>query len=175
MSIRCKLAKPASLHAQAFAQAFRDYEQAGEQKYVDMYASGIKNFDAYILSLSNLEDGIALPDGWVPETVRWLMNNERQIVGIIRVRHRLTPFLEESIGHIGYDVPPSCRKNGWGHQCMNYAIDIARNLNLSEVLITCDADNTASKRIIERSGAKFQNEIIPAGQSHFVRRYWLEL
>ncbi len=166
---------PQLTYAEAFANAYSDYFQANEQKYIDLYAPGVKDFPTYMKWLSDLEKGINLPDGWVPETTRWLINSEKQIAGFIRVRPRLTPPLEEEIGHIGYDVPPTERKKGYGRCCLKVASEIAKELGLQKALVTCDSDNLGSKRIIESAGAQLENEIIPKGQSYSVCRYWLEI
>jgi predicted acetyltransferase len=118
--------QPQLIYAEAIADAHADFCSVGEQKYIDLYEPAVKDFAAYIIWMQDLEKGINLPDGWVPETTRWLINS-------------------------------------------------AKELGLGKVLVTCDADNIASKRIIETAGAQFENEIIPKGQSYAVRRYWLTI
>ena len=59
---------PQPAYAEAFANAYSDYCQAKEQKWIDYYLPGINNFTAYVKELSDLEEGINLPEGWVPET-----------------------------------------------------------------------------------------------------------
>ncbi len=48
--------------------------------------------------------GINLPEGWVPASTWWLVRNNQVVIGTISLRHKLTPFLEEEGGHIGYSV-----------------------------------------------------------------------
>ena len=48
--------------------------------------------------------GVGLPDGWVPATKYILVNDEGDYVGIFNLRHRLTDFLRNGPGHIGYGV-----------------------------------------------------------------------
>jgi predicted acetyltransferase len=148
MKPKYKVVSPQSVYIEAFSKAYSDYDEAKEQKWTDFYKPGIDDFNTYIAWLSDLEKGINLPEGWVSESTRWLINDRQDIVGFTRLRHKLTPYLEESIGHIGYDVPPSYRKKGYGRVCLEIAIDLAKEIGLEKVLITCDSDNIGSKRII---------------------------
>lgn len=134
MNVEHIVAPPQLGYAEAFANAYFDYYKANEQKWIDLYAPGIKDFTAYITWLSDLEKGVNLPEGWVPETTRWLINGQKEIAGFARLRHSLTPFLEEAIGHIGYDVPPSQRRKGYGRCCLQVAINIAKNIGFRKKL-----------------------------------------
>lgn len=49
------------------------------------------------------------------------------------------------------------------------------NVNLGKVLITCDDDNIASKRIIENNGGIFESQILKEENQKQLRRYWIAL
>jgi predicted acetyltransferase len=55
--------------------------------------------------LDDARDGSPGPDGFVPSTNLWWVQGE-QYLGRVQLRHRLTPFLREFGGHIGYYVVP---------------------------------------------------------------------
>lgn len=138
------------------------------------YEPALADFDAYLRELASYARGVGLPDGHVPQTTYWgLVGGE--IVGSIRLRHRLTPDLEVEGGHIGYDVRPSRRGRGYATQMLALVLDRAREMDLARVLITCDADNIASARVIQKNGGR------PAGQTRSpesgldVLRFWIEL
>ena len=60
---------------------------------------------------------------------------------------------------------------------LRLALGKARGLGLERVLITCDDDNAASARVIEKNSGKLQ-DIIENGVSDdkvITRRYWIEL
>ncbi|MGM1045119.1 MAG: GNAT family N-acetyltransferase [Bacillota bacterium] len=56
-------------------------------------------------------------------------------------------------GHIGYVIRPSERSKGYGKLLLKQLISMAKDKQISKVLLTCDEDNAASRRIIESNGA----------------------
>src|SRR5262249_5427458 len=76
----------------------------------------------------------------------------------LNIRHRLTPWLLERGGHIGYDVRPSARNNGYATSMLGDSLPIARRLSIADVLVTCDVDNSASRRVIEKNGGQLEDE-----------------
>jgi predicted acetyltransferase len=55
------------------------------------------------------------------------------------------------------------------------ALEKAREIGLRRVLITCDATNIASRKIIEANGGQLQDERLLPGRTIPTRRYWVEL
>jgi predicted acetyltransferase len=106
------------------------------------------------------------PDGWVPCTNLWWTAGD-EYLGRLAIRHRLTPWLLEQGGHIGYDVRPTARRLGHATAMLAAALPIARALGIDRVLVTCDADNVASKRTIEKNGGVFED------QRGIKLRYWI--
>jgi predicted acetyltransferase len=111
----------------------------------------------------------ARPAGWVPSTTLWYVEGERREVflGRLSIRHRLTPRLLEWGGLIGYDVRPSARRRGHATAMLRAALPVARRLGLERVLLTCDHDNVASRRVIEANGGVFEDQ---RGEK---LRYWI--
>jgi predicted acetyltransferase len=97
------------------------------------------------------------PPGWVPCTTLWYVDGS-QYLGRLAIRHRLTPWLLERGGHIGYDVRPSVRNNGYATTMLGDALPVAKRLGIADVLVTCDVDNTASRRVIEKNGGQLEDE-----------------
>jgi predicted acetyltransferase len=105
---------------------------------------------AALLRAQAHEDG-PLPDGFVPHTTLWLVDGS-DYFGRIATRHRPTPARRERGGHIGSDVRPSARRRGHATAMLGEALPIANALGIDLALLTCDEDNTASRKIIERHG-----------------------
>jgi predicted acetyltransferase len=92
----------------------------------------------------------------VPVTELWFVDGDSYI-GAVVIRHRLTPELRKEGGHIGFHVVPSERRRGYAKQMLAQTLERCRALGLSEVLITCDVGNTASRRVIEANGGVLQS------------------
>lgn len=91
----------------------------------------------------------------VPKTHLWAIA-EDHFVGRISIHHRLTDALRREGGHIGYDTVPSFRGRGVATEMLRLALPIARELGLTAVLLTCDDDNAASVRVIEKNGGTLE-------------------
>jgi predicted acetyltransferase len=55
-------------------------------------------------------------------------------------------------GHIGYAVVPEKRGRGYAKVALAHILPVARAERFSRVMITCDADNAISRRVIEANG-----------------------
>jgi predicted acetyltransferase len=97
------------------------------------------------------------PAGYVPCTTYWWVA-DRAYLGRLAIRHRLTPRLREVGGHIGYDVRPSARRRGHATAMLAAALPLAAAFGIDAALITCDAANVASRRVIEVNGGRFEDE-----------------
>jgi predicted acetyltransferase len=97
------------------------------------------------------------PTGWVPSTYLWYVDGAI-FLGRLSIRHRLTQWLHDYGGHIGYDVRPSARRRGHATEMLRQALPWCRKLRIDPALVTCDLDNVASRKVIERAGGKFDDE-----------------
>jgi predicted acetyltransferase len=134
------------------------------------------DFDADLRNALNYAKGIGLTDGWVPAHTFWLVRDQKTILGVLQLRHSLTPFLEREGGNIGYSVRPSERGKGYATKILALALDEARRLGMKRVLITCDKENVASARVVQKNGGRLENEVasrVPGRE--FTQRYWIEL
>jgi predicted acetyltransferase len=135
---------------------------------------GCARFVADVLQYA--DPASALPPGRVHCSYFWLVDPDPvaseahdPMVGFVAVRHRLNDFLLELGGHIGYSVRPSRRRRGHAGRGLGLALAHARGLGLDRALLTCDVDNEASRRTIERAGGV--REDTRQGK----HRYWVPL
>jgi predicted acetyltransferase len=125
----------------------------------------------YLRKLAGYRRGVDLPADWVPSTFLGAFAGER-LVGRVSVRHELNEFLTNFGGHIGYCVRPADRRRGYAGQILGQGLVIARAEGVDKVLVTCDEDNAASARVIERHGGVLEDvRDQPDGPPR--RRYWI--
>lgn len=99
--------------------------------------------------------------------------SNNKIVGITNIRHRLSPELLLHGGHIGYSIRPQERKKGYATTMLGLALKYCRQLDIMQVLVTCDADNIGSAKTIKNNGGILQDEILSEGKP--LQRYWIKL
>ena len=56
---------------------------------------------------------------------------------------------------------------------LRLALPEAKKIGLEKVLITCDEDNIASAKVIEKNGGIFERYAVKDGKKF--RRYWIDL
>jgi predicted acetyltransferase len=163
-----RLIEPAPEWQDAFLEMARDWRRVGDQRY----APAVLNFEGYLRRLDECRRGQHLPAGRVPSTEFWLEVGGVLVAGL-RLRFRLNLELEREGGHIGYDVRPSARRRGYGTQLLALGLVEARARRVWPVLLTADADNVGSIRIIEKNGGVFAGEAVSAQTLRPIRRYWI--
>lgn len=104
----------------------------------------------------------------------WLVDDAiGDFIGEITIWHRLTEELSRYGGHIGYGIRFSRWNQGFGTQMLALALEEAKKLGLSKVLITCDDDNIGSARVMEKNGFLLSDKVENTvdGRSVLTRRY----
>ena len=174
-----KLVKPSKRYLPAFLRVVKDYKADTNQfkevqigKLIAAIDEG--NADEYIKGLRDAERGIGLPDGYVPSTSFWLMDDDNW-VGAFAIRHRLTPHLEQEGGHIAGNISPKYRGKYSSFVGAKLCLEKARKLGLKRVLITCDERNIASYRAICGLMKLFGGEQLPDSfvDGHGEHRVWV--
>lgn len=105
-----KLIIPDIIYYESFIKMSHDYKQNREKKYQNPDGWDKKTFAEYIRKQNNFD--LHKQPGYVPQTSYWLINENKEICGVSRLRHFLNVKLQKEGGHIGHDVPLSKRKQG---------------------------------------------------------------
>ena len=129
--------------------------------------SGFARFVSW--RLANALEESPRTDGHVPATFFWITDDEQPdtYLGSASVRHRLTPFLLDVGGHIGYSVRPSARRRGVATEALRLVLPHAAGLGIDPALVTCDVDNVGSTKVIEANGGVLEDV------RGVKKRYWV--
>ena len=97
-----------------------------------------------------LPDGRAVPR--LPGYSMWMWDGE--FCGVIGFRWQpgTTELPPHCLGHVGYSVVPWKRRRGYGTRALQLLLPHARAEGLAHLEVTTDADNDASRRVIEAGG-----------------------
>lgn len=159
----------AELKAEFLAMA-NEFLAAGD----DLYDSEINDFEGYLARLLKQSRAEDLPSDRVPGNEFWLVSDNR-VLGRSKLRHWLIPALEHEGGHIGYDIRPSERRKGYGALILKLTLEKAKDLGLSRVLLTCDAANTGSAKVIENNGGALSGRGVSEKTGKPILQYWIKL
>lgn len=109
------------------------------------------NPDWYFTEWQRLSDGKDLKQNKVSKITYWIVMNNI-VVGTLVFK----PMLQSDHpypSHIGYAIKTSERGKGYATAAVRQAILMARNeYGITEIHMACNADNLASKMVIEKNG-----------------------
>lgn len=108
--------------------------------------------------IADADEDSPRPYGFVPATHLWYVDGVR-FLGRLSIRHRLTEWLRDYGGHIGYEVVPAQRRRGYATVMLQESLPWCVRLGIDPALVTCDTDNTASRKVIEAAGGVFENRL----------------
>jgi predicted acetyltransferase len=150
-----------------------EYRDSDDRRYYRDAAREGFDFEEYVARLHRHSKGIGLEKGLVAYTTYWLVDSGDTIFGVSRLRHSLNANSRKEGGHIGYDVPPSQRNAGNATELLRQTLAKAKAMGIMRALVTCDAANAASARVIKKNGGKLENQVISDFTGRVVNRYWI--
>lgn len=131
----------------------------------------------WLIAMKLYENEETLPnEGRVPSRQYvFVQEKPQKIIGMLSLRIRLNDYLLNYGGHIGYSIAPDERKQGYGSLMLNEALKEAKTFGLNRVLITCDDDNLASARVIEKNQGILEDRRFNDENQKWIRRYWIKI
>jgi predicted acetyltransferase len=131
----------------------------GENGFMNSaYGINPEEFSRFLEDNVKYSKGIDLLPGYVPQTVFWLYIDSKP-VGIGKFRHYLNAILRQHGGHIGYCIRPTERGKGYGTIILRELLKKAKDSAVDEALITCDAKNIPSRKVIEANNGILESII----------------
>jgi len=91
----------------------------------------------------------------VPAYLFYLQNHSSQYMGRIRLRVGWNDDIIKFAGQVGYAVEPAFRGRRYAGRACRLLLPLARQHGLEQLWITCQPDNLASRRTLQRLGAEF--------------------
>ncbi|MBI1294755.1 GNAT family N-acetyltransferase [bacterium] len=178
MTSSIELISPSAELAVEFRAFVREQLEAGGSGYLPIFHLIQTDFAAYVARLHAESDAKQTSPDRVPQSTFWLVRHadgETRVLGTSRLRHSLNERLRLMGGHIGYGIRPSEQHKSYGTQILALTLLEARKLGIERVLVTCDVDNIASVRIIEKNGGVLEDRLTPANYDREIARYWIDL
>ena len=76
-------------------------------------------------------------------------------------------------GHIGYEIDKEYRGSNYAYKASKLVLQVAKAHNMGELILTCDENNVASYKTIEKLGAQLI-EIVKPPEDYFAYRENME-
>ena len=118
-------------------------------------------------------------ENYVPSDVYLgIRKSDNKLIGIIDIRKRLTDFLYNYGGNIGYSVIPDERRKGYATEMLKQILSKCKSMNINRVLLSCDKENIGSAKTIIANGGVLENEVVDEvglSKSGIIQRYWISL
>lgn len=104
---KVELINPSSHLKEEYRSFYEEWEASSERMIPSVIERDPSRFEEMLQFLQDNEKGIRIPAGWVPDSTYWLIDERKRVLGVVNIRHALTPFVRNSGGHIGYGIRPS--------------------------------------------------------------------
>lgn len=167
------LVAPSTKLQESFLEMIREWEQTGEKLEPFVLRMDVSDFSAYLYTLQQMKTASVGNRKTVNVSTYWIVSGAhgRKVIGAVTIRHNLNEHLRMIGGHIGVGIRPSERGKGYGTRALALALRKAEHLGLHKVLLTCDQDHIAARKMIEGVGGIWENEVFFNGK--MVQRYWV--
>ena len=163
------LRRPSQTDKEAILEMMAEFER--EQAAHDGGFWNANNFvyEEWLEENLQAEAGLNIPENWVPAIQLVSFDVAGQALGFLNLRLRLNDYLLENGGHIGYSIRPSERGKGYAKESLRQGLQVAKEKNIKKALVTCSAENPASRAVIVANDGAFE------GVRNGVERYWIDL
>jgi predicted acetyltransferase len=167
------LTDPSERYQDSYLEALQEFQAEGRHLEISLEEVAA-HFGDFVQCLREQADRAKLKPGRVPHWHFWLIDGN-DYIGRLILRTGVNEHLLQIGGHIGYEIRPSRRRQGYGKLILKYGLERAKTFGLERVLLTCDEDNLGSRRIIESLGGILESIIEVEQWPAKVCHYWIQL
>lgn len=164
-----KLRRPTLADKEAILNMMTEFEETRSAHDGGFWDADDFVYEEWLESNRDMEMGLGLPEGWVPAVQLVAFARDGQAVGFLNFRLRLSAYLLEEGGHIGYSIRPSERGKGYAKEALRQGLQVAKEKNIKRALVTCSTENPASRAVILANGGQFEDV------RNGTERYWIEV
>ena len=163
------LRRPTLADKEAVLNMMAEFEQSQSAHDGGFWDAENFDYEEWLKNNQDHEMGLNLPEGWVPDIQLVAFSRNGQAVGFLNLRLRLSDFLLEEGGHIGYSIRPSERGKGYAKESLRQGLQVAKGKNIKRALVTCSTENPASRAVILANGGGLEDV------RNGTERYWIDL
>ncbi|MDG3028970.1 MULTISPECIES: GNAT family N-acetyltransferase [Streptococcus] len=164
-----ELRRPTLADKETILSMVAEFEETQSAHDGDFWDAEAFVYEAWLESNRDMEMGLGIPEGWVPAVQLVAFARDGQAVGFLNLRLRLSAYLLEEGGHIGYSIRPSERGKGYAKEALHQGLQVAKEKNIHRALVTCSTENPASRAVILANGGQFEDV------RNGTERYWIEV
>ena len=137
-------------------------------------ARGEMSLEQFLQDCLDMTDPKKVKPGFVAQTVFWVIDEDGEAVGMVRMRHALNEKLRHHGGHIGYYIRQDRRGRGHARAALRLTLAEFSKLGEPRAMLTVNLDNLASIRVIEANGGVLESTGREEDGTEF-GRYWIDL
>lgn len=163
-----ELRRPTLADKDTVTEMMAEFEKANSAHDGGFWDAENFDYEDWIAGNADAEMGFNIPEGWVP-AVQFVGFEDEKAVGFLNLRLRLSDYLLQQGGHIGYSVRPSERGKGYAKDMLAQGVCAAISKNIQRILVTCSEENPASRAVILANGGVLED--VREG----TERYWIEV
>jgi len=164
---------PSGRFEQSYLELVQEFEESGNNYIPFIIGEERDDYLQFLVKLDCYKRGIDIPKGFVPHSTFFLARDVH-VIGVVNIRHVLTPLLLSHGGSIGYGIRPTERSKGYSRIILREAISKCKEMGMKRVLLTCDKNNVRSAKSIINNGGVLESEERISGEEGIVQRYWIQ-
>ncbi len=148
-----RLEIPEKKHEQEYLEMIKEFTD--NKEIIIPGSANLKEWENYQDFLTrikrNRETGNPKHDNAI-SYIYFLINDEEQVVGAVRIDPVLSEALRYDGGNIGYGIRPSQRRRWYATIWLKLALEKSKERWLDKVMLTCNKENIWSSKAIKNNG-----------------------